>query len=179
MKKIVVIVFLCFCAIIVNAQSKIAVYSSGSFTILLTGSERNQVWDSIANVFGYSGSTLDSAVINDQSPATVDSAAYAIFYGDYHGIKITFGFYLTKSSNHGTIEYFIDDDNTSVERTWQCTPKEDCTAQACKPHRNWFLGPVVSCECSQDPSTPCTLVNSGSGWVAGILTIIGIIAGLL
>ena len=180
MKKIILMLAICSFTSIAFAQSKIAVYSSGSFTIYLTGSERSEVWDSIASVFGYSGSTFDSAVINDQDPPTVDSAAYVIFYGDYHGTKITFGFYLTKANNHGDIEYFIDDDNTSVERAWSCKPpEEDCSSQACKPERNWFLGPVKSCSCTSNSSVNCELTNSGIGWLAGILIVIGIIAGLL
>lgn len=180
MKKIILMLAICCFTSIAFAQSKIAVYSSGSFTIDLTGSERSQIWDSIASVFGYSGSTFDSAVINDQDPATVDSAAYVIFYGDYHGTKITFGFYLTKGSNHGDIEYFIDDDSLSVARTWQCTPPEsDCSSQACKPERNWFLGPVVGCGCINNNDIKCTLVNGGSGWVAGVLAVVTIIVAIL
>ena len=178
MKKLLLFMTIVFCTLALCAQTKIGSYS-GSFTIDLTNQERITVWDSIASVNGYSGATLDSVVFDDQSPATVDSAAYIVFYGDYHGTKITVGYYLTKANKHGVIEYYIDDDNQSVERAWQCTPTEECSSQACKPQRKWFLGPVVSCGCRFDESTPCTLVNSGTGWWAGVLGVLAIIVALL
>jgi hypothetical protein len=181
MKKILLLISVSFCIIISFAQTKIGSYYSGSFTIDLTSQERNTVWDSIAAINGYSGSTLDSVVFDDQSPSTIDSAAYVVFYGDYHGTKITVGYYLTKSNNHGAIEYFIDDDNTSVQRAWQCTPPsvEECPSRACKPDRNWFLGPVVGCDCKENEQIPCTLVNSGTGWWPGVLAVITIIVALV
>ena len=116
---------------------------------------------------------LDQAWQNE----SIDSAAYVVFYAGYHGTKIAIGLYLTKASSHGVIEYYIDDDNTSVERAWECTPPEsNCSSQACKPHRNWFLGPVQGCTCKNDPGVNCTLVNSGSGLSWGdIIGIIGVI----
>ncbi|GEM_PF-5670747 len=181
MKNILFLIAICFCTIIVHSQSKIGSYYSGSFTIDLTSQERSTVWDTIAARNGYSGATLDSVGFDDQDPSTVDSAAYVVFYGDYHGTKITVGYYVTKSSNHGVIEYFIDDDNQSVERAWQCTPPsvEDCPSRACKPYRNWFLGPVVSCDCKENEQIPCTLVNSGPGWWVGVLAVLTLIVALL
>jgi hypothetical protein len=180
MKKFLILIVFTVSTITSLAQSKIGSYYSGSFTIDLTGSERSQVWDSIAAVNGYSGATLDSVVFDDQSPATVDSAAYLVFYGSYHESAIAVGYYLTKSSNHGVIEYFINNDNNSISRAWQCTPPtEDCSSRACKPERNWFLGPVVACSCTSNSGTACTLVNSGSGWWAGVLGVLTIIVALL
>lgn len=86
---------------------------------------------------------------------------------------------MTKQSNHGVIEYFIDDDSESVYKAWECTPTEACASQACKPHRKWFLGSVVACKCQQDENTPCTLVNSGNGFWDEILGILGILLPLL
>jgi len=103
MKNILFLIAICFCTIIVHSQSKIGSYYSGSFTIDLTSQERSTVWDTIAARNGYSGATLDSVGFDDQDPSTVDSAAYVVFYGDYHGTKITVGYYVTKSSNHGVI----------------------------------------------------------------------------
>ena len=181
MKKSLLLIVLSINTIISLAQSKIGSYYSGSFTIDLTGGERNTVWDTIAARNGYAGATLDSVGFDDQDPITVDSAAYIVFYGDYHRTKITVGYYVTKSSNRGVIEYFIDDDNTSVQRAWQCTPPsvEDCPSRACKPDRKWFLGPVVGCDCKQNEEVPCTLVKSGTGWWAGVLAVLALVVALV
>jgi len=180
MKKIFLLIVLSISTIISFAQSKIGSYYSGSFTLDLTGGERNTVWDTIAARNGYTGATLDSVGFIDQDPSTVDSAAYIVFYGAYHGNKITVGYYVSKSSNHGVIEYFIDDDNTSVERAWQCTPPTtDCSSKACTPERNWFLGPVVGCSCSSASEVKCTLINSGPGWWVGVLGVLTLIVAIL
>lgn len=75
MKKLLFLLLISFSCLNMFAQTKIGSYYSGSFTIDLTSQERNTVWDSIASIRGYPGSTLDSVVFDDQDPSTIDSAA--------------------------------------------------------------------------------------------------------
>ena len=174
MRKLFFLLFFGLNSLFIIAQTKIATYSSGTFTIDLSSQERSDILDSIASVFGYgTGCTLDSAVINDQDPISVDSAAYVIFYGNCHGSKFSFGIYLTKASNHGDIEYFLDDDSNTVSKVWRCEVAGECNH--CGPKRKWFLGAVTGCDCED-----CLYSTSGSGLTPGdIITIITFIISLI
>jgi len=173
MKKFLFLILISFGPIILFAQTKIAGFS-GSFTFELSPFEKETAFDSLLAVFGYNPNcTLDSTVINDPDPTVKDSAAYIVFYADCHGSKFSFGLYLTKTRSHGVTEYYIDDDEPSVERAWECKTAPGCNI--CKPDRNWFLGPVVGCDCPE-----CLFNTSGSGISAtNIIALIGIIVTIL
>lgn len=160
-------------SIVSFSQTKVGSYSSGSFTIDLSPSQKNLVFDSIVARLGLHSCTLDSVVINDQDPSKIDSVSYLIFYMTCGGAQTSFGLYLTKQQVSHSVNYRMDDDGTSVAGAWSCTSSGNCTQ--CGPKRNWFLGPVVGCNCNQ-----CIFNTSGNGINASdIAAIIGILVSLL
>jgi len=151
---------------------------SQTFTIKLTQSEQQQIFDSIKVYLSYdSECRFDSLVINDPSPSTIDSAAYAVFYGRCGENYFSIGFYLTKEidnlSGNDDIIYSITDEDPSALRAWKCEVNGNC--HNCRPVRNWFLGPVVGCNCEE-----CNFSTSSSGfpWPA-VLGLLGVIITIL
>ncbi len=168
MRKILLVILGFGIMLISKSQELIATYNGSTITIIssFTSAEKEQAFDTIMNrFFSLTGCTLDSVVIDDQSPTTIDSAAYVIFYGKCGSTSYAIGLYLTKAVNqtNDNVEYYLDDDSTSYNRAWTCTPPENCNQLACKPVRNWFLGPVVRCHCRTDEHLDCTYVSSGNG----------------
>lgn len=175
MKKLLLSLSCLFIFFFSYSQTEIAKYSSAGYTIYLSQYDKDVILDSLMELLGYSGCSLDSAVIDDQDPFATDSAAYIVFYATCSEIKKSFamGCYLTKVLNHGEIKYRINNNSLSVSRAWNCETAPECSH--CGPVRNWFLGPVVDCDCDT-----CKFSTSGSGmpW-EGILTLLNTILNLL
>ena len=143
------------------AQTTIAHYSSGGgYTVDLSSSEKQTIWDTIAARLNLRDCTLDSVGINDDDPLALDSAAYIVFYASCSGKSYSIGFFLTKQMNHETTDYLLSSDD--AEKAWSCQSNGNCPQ--CHGKRNWFLGPVVGCECiGGDENSFCQFSTSGHG----------------
>ena len=162
------------------AQENVADYTSGSFTIYLNQSQKQTLLDTIKSRYQIQGCTLDSVVIDDQSPSTLDSAAYIVVYATCGDNSYSFGFFLTKEENHGSIIYSVNNNSASASKAWACQGV-NCTS--CKPERDWFLGPVTGCECKKaggSGSSYCNHLISGGGLsIQDIIAILTFLIGLL
>jgi hypothetical protein len=172
------------------SEAIVATYSLVNNTYTINLSPQNQtLLSALENMFSISNATIDSLVINDDDPSTLDSASYLVFYVTAINTQFSFGILLDKYSDNNQIIYKINNQqassasnrqaSVSAETAWSCKHQSLCWQ--CVGHRNWFLGRVKSCDCGNSgQANDCIFEDSGSGFPWGpFLTFLAAIIALI
>lgn len=170
------------------SEATIATYSLTNQTYTINISSQNEtLLSAIEDMFSVENASIDSLMIYDDDPSTIDSASYIVFYVTATNTKFSFGIYLEKYSDNNQIIYTVNNREANIESNrqageaiaWECKKQTSC--YQCGPHRNWFLGPVRGCDCENSGQTnDCIYNTSGSGipWAA-LIGFLGVLLGIL
>ena len=174
-KRISFVLVLCLLTSLCFSQTTIGTYSNGNYTLNLNSDAKTLIWERIKDSSGYNG-VLTNVYIDDDAPDKEEGYPYLAFvaFDESEQISHSLYFKLRKSISENVTTYTLVEARADDDLDGGTCTGAPCNQ--CKGHRSWFLGPIKSCTCEQNPPQENQKCNHSTTdslpWWWGIVTLI-------